>query len=146
MLRVAIFMSMPRRPPLKRRRGKHDGRHGAVIAPSYGGFARRIKALEPLRRSPVSPVLRRSGGATASSGVNSSSERINPSRFLSEGRSITLLESEGDSQAVAQPGLGRPGPGGDVRLQLLGELLQGRRHREASELGPALRRFGFVSD
>ena len=77
MLRVAIFMSMPRRRPLKRRRGKHDGRHGAVIAPSYGGFGRRIKALGPLRRSRVSPARRRSEGATASSGVNSPSERIN---------------------------------------------------------------------
>jgi hypothetical protein len=56
------------------------------------------------------------------------------------------LESERDSQAVAQPGFRRLGPGSDVRLQLLGELLQRRRHREAAELGPALGRFSFVSD
>ena len=39
-----------------------------------------------------------------------------PSRFLSQEKSITLLESERDSQTVAQPGLGRLGPGSDVRL------------------------------
>src|SRR4029079_3673360 len=102
MLRGAIFMMMPRRPPLKRRRGKHDERHGAVIVPSYGGFGRRTKALRPLRRRSVSPVPRRVEGGTAATGVNSSSERINlrRQRLLSQDGPFAL-KSERDFKPTA---------------------------------------------
>jgi hypothetical protein len=54
----------------------------------------------------------------ASSGVNSSSKRINLrcQAATGAGQVDHALESKRDSQAVAQPRLGRLGPGSDVRL------------------------------